>query len=61
MVAMIDASAKCELQCIIRFLQAEGHSASEIQHGATIRKEVYSETLRRLRRAIPNKRRGMFS
>ena len=28
--AMIDAPAKCELRSIIRFLQAEGHSAAEI-------------------------------
>ena len=30
MAATIDAPAKCELQSVIHFLQAEGHSAAEI-------------------------------
>ena len=35
--ATIDAPAKCELRSVIRFLQAEGHSAAEIH------RKVYGE------------------
>ena len=40
MAATIDAPAKCELQSVIRFLQAEGRSAAEIHHRMS---KVYSE------------------
>lgn len=60
MAAAIDAPAKCELRSVFCFLKVEGRGASEIQQRTTITKEVYCESLRRLRRAIQNKRRRMF-
>ncbi|XP_046407890.1 histone-lysine N-methyltransferase SETMAR-like [Ischnura elegans] len=40
MSAIIDAPAKCELRSVIRFLQAEGHSAAEIHRRMS---RVYGE------------------
>jgi len=40
MAATIDAPAKCELRSVIRFLQAEGHSAAEIYRRMS---KVYGE------------------
>ena len=40
MAATIDAPAKCELRSVIRFLQAEGHSAAEIHRRMS---KVYGE------------------
>ena len=40
MAATIDAPAKCELQSVIRFLQAEGRSAAEIHRRLS---KVYGE------------------
>ena len=40
MAATIDTPAKCELRSVIRFLQAEGHSAAEIHRRMS---KVYGE------------------
>ena len=42
MATTMEAPAKCEIRCIIRFLQAEGQNAAEIHRRLCI---VYGETL----------------
>jgi histone-lysine N-methyltransferase SETMAR len=58
----IDNPADCEVRSAIHFLYAQNVLLVEVmQRGTTINAESYCATLRRLRYAIQNRRRGLLS
>jgi hypothetical protein len=58
----IDNPADCEVRSAIRFLNAQNALLVEFMpRGTTINAESYCATLRRLRHAIQNRRRGILS
>jgi histone-lysine N-methyltransferase SETMAR len=58
----IDNPADCEMRSAIRFLNAQNVLLVEFMpQGTTINAESYCATLRRLRYAIQNRRRGILS
>jgi hypothetical protein len=58
----IDSPADCEVRSAIRFLNAQNVLLVEFMPlGTTINAESYCATLRRLRYAIQNRRRGILS
>jgi len=56
MFKTIEGAINCEIWSIICFLNARN-----VPQGTTINSAVYCETLKKLRRAIQNKRRGTLS
>jgi hypothetical protein len=57
----IDNPADCEVRFVIRFLNTQNVLVEFMPRGTTINAKSYCATLRRLRYAIQNRRRGILS